>query len=804
MLQPARSTASRTTTVAICGNPNCGKTTIFNAITGLRQRVGNYPGVTVEKVSGDFRLDRFPDKTFCLLDIPGSYSLAAFSPDEYIAARALFGAIDGEPAPDVIVCVIDATQLERGLYLLFQVMQIGRPVVVALNMIDLALRKGLVIDTKKLSTQLGGVPVVNVIGSRREGIDDLKAAIGEVSAAQHQNDVRFYDRDVEQAIDDIAAGGNDGYCTRAEYVRVLFDVDGPAEKAFLANHDPNLVRTIEAGRARLRDRFGTLSAAETAPLTQRAAAIRGEVVKAGKARKSRSDRIDTIVLHPVVGPVLLLLIMTLMFQSVFSWAEPVMNLVDGMFGWLANLVAGSMDDGPLRSLLTDGIIGGVGSVVIFLPQIVILFLFISLIEDSGYMPRAAFLVDRLFGWCGLSGKSFIPMLSSFACAVPGIMATRTIEDRKLRLITIMVSPLMACSARLPVYAIMIAAFIPHRTYAGILNSQGLVLTSLYLLGIVVAVLVSFTLKKLVFRSDRSSFVMELPSYKVPTPDSVLIRVYNRARSFLVRAGTVIAAITIIVWALSYYPRSSSIVAQYEVAQAAAETSHADELALLEPPLQEALAALEPVRRAEFAAFMSSLTETASDADAARVRAAFDPRSDAEQRAADLALQRHLLSIAHELRLSELEREMAGALLRHSYFARAGKALEPIFVHLGWDWKITMAVLASFPAREVIIATLGTIYNLGGDVDESSGSLVDKMRRATWEDGPRTGERVFSPAVALSVMVFFALCCQCGATVVTIRQEAGGWIYAVATFAYMTTLAFVGAFVTYNLFTWLGY
>ncbi|MCB2231316.1 ferrous iron transport protein B [bacterium] len=804
MHSPASIKSTGTATVAICGNPNCGKTTIFNAITGLRQRVGNYPGVTVEKVSGEFRTDSNSKQQFLLIDIPGSYSLAAFSPDEYIAARALFGSIDGEPTPDLVVCVIDATQLERGLYLLFQVMQIGRPVVVALNMIDLARRKGIHIDSKKLSEHLGGVPVVEVIGSRRQGIDELKDIIGKTYAHRRHSKARFYDKEVEEAIDRLVQVSDNGHRTRAEYLRVLFDVDGPAERAYLAEQGTADSGSLEENRERLRRRYGTLSSAETSPLTTCAESISKAVIRTGEGRTPWSDRIDRVALHPIAGPILLVLIMTVMFQSIFSWAEPLMNLVDTVFGSLAGMVEAGMVEGPLRSLLADGIIGGVGSVVIFLPQIVILFLFISLIEDSGYMPRAAFLVDRLFGWCGLSGKSFIPMLSSFACAVPGIMATRTIEDRKLRLITIMVAPLMACSARLPVYAIMIAAFIPHKTYLGLFNSQGLVLTSLYLLGIVVAVLVSFVLKKLVLRSARNSFVMEMPSYKLPTISSVLIRVVNRAKSFLVRAGTVIAAITIIVWALSYYPRSPEVLAEYESARAMATEVYQAQVAAINGELATVLAQVAPTHRLELARFDERLAAAESQEATAELSTGFEPSTPLVAQAADIMLQRRQIQMVHDARAGELGREEAGALLRHSYFARAGKTLEPIFQHLGWDWKITMAVLSSFPAREVIIATLGTIYNLGGDVDEESSSLVEKMRRATWEDGPKVGERVFTPAVALSVMVFFALCCQCGATVVTIRQEAGGWIYAIGTFTYMTTLAFVGAWVTYNLFSWLGY
>ena len=415
-----------------------------------------------------------------------------------------------------------------------------------------------------------------------------------------------------------------------------------------------------------------------------------------------------------------------------------MNGIDTIFASLAGVVGGIMSQGPLRSLLTDGIIGGVGSVVMFIPQIAILFLFISVLEDTGYLSRAAFMVDKMFHWCGLSGKSFVPLLSAYACAIPGIMATRTIEDRKLRLITIMVAPLMTCSARLPVYAIMIAAFIPYQAVLGIFNLQGLVLASLYLLGLVVAIAVSFVFKK-IMKTEQSSFMMEMPSYKVPTLRSVFVRVLNRTKSFVKRAGTIIAAITIIIWALSYYPRSDEINSLFAARHAELETE-----------LQSGLA-----------------------------------KSD------------------YQARLSELRNEEAGAYLTDSYFGRIGRTIEPLFEPLGWDWKITLAALASFPAREVVIATLGTIYNLGTGVDEESTTLAAKMRNAKWDHGDRQGKPVYGVAVALSVMVFFALCCQCGATLVTIKQETGKIRYPIIAFVYMTALAYIGALVTFQLFSRMG-
>ncbi len=732
--------------ITICGVPNSGKTTIFNALTGLSQRVANYPGVTVEKVSGKFSIATSRSEEFTIIDIPGTYSLSPYSPDERIATAALCGLIEGERLSDAIICVVDATNLERGLCFVFQVMQIGRPLVVALNMIDLAKRRGIQIDTEKLSNELGGVAVIPVIGTKRVGLKELKAAVAGSTnpstklgtSASSTPMSGFYDESVEHLLSRLADANVNGHRHRAELLKAIFDseeypINGDSQPS------PSLDEIILQGRQALIERHGSLSAASTASLNQKAAEIYSRVVSKTKlGRQSNSDRLDKYFLHPILGPIFLFSIMLLMFQSIFSWAEPLMNGIDTIFANLAGAVEGMMSEGPFRSLLTDGIIGGVGSVVMFIPQIAILFLFISVLEDTGYLSRAAFMVDKMFRWCGMSGKSFVPLLSSYACAIPGIMATRTIEDKKLRLITIMVAPLMTCSARLPVYAIIIAAFIPYQAVLGIFNLQGLVLTSLYLLGLVVAIAVSFVLKK-VMKTEQSSFMMEMPSYKVPTLRSIFVRVLNRTKSFVKRAGTIIAAITIIIWALSYYPRSGEITSQYA---------------------------------AKHSALVSEQQNGLNDTE-------------------------------FQSRLSELENEEAGAYLADSYFGRMGRSIEPLFEPLGWDWKITLAALASFPAREVVIATLGTIYNLGTGVDEESTTLVTKMRNAQWDHGDKQGKPVYGAAVALSIMVFFALCCQCGATLVTIKQETGRIRYPIIAFVYMTALAYVGALVTYQLFSRMG-
>ena len=757
-------TDKRLVTVAICGNPNCGKTTLFNALTGLSQRVGNYPGVTVEKTVGKLEIPAHPELRFNVVDTPGSYSLSAFSPDEYIAARVLSGDIEGDPRPDIILCVIDATNLERGLYLLFQAAEVGCPIVVALNMVDLAERHGITIDTRRLAALLPGIPVVPVVASKAQGLDRLTSALADTventvtpPSSVYEEFILAMVRRLKDTVPDVAR-------TRAQYLRVIFDRGGPADQEFARNAGEPQLKLLETFRGQIAEKYGALSVGETGPLTQRAASIAHEVVhESAMPQKTKSERVDRIFLHRWLGPLILVAVMVFMFQAVFSWAEPAMHLIDALFGAIGAAVKGMMSEGPLRSLLVDGVIGGVGSVLVFLPQIIILFLFIALLEDSGYMPRAAFLVDRLFGWCGLSGKSFVPMLSSFACAVPGIMATRTIENRKLRLVTIMVAPLMSCSARLPVYTIMIAAFIPQRTWLGLFNSRGLVLTGLYVLGLVMAVAVSFVLNSLIYRQERSTFMMDMPSYTLPTLRSVAIRITNRVKSFVVRAGTVILAITIVIWALSYYPHSQYLTQQF--------TSRADQI---ENEYQSQRSILENQATAGKGAMSEAVTSSLASVEARK-----------------------------RTQLAELRREQAGVYLRDSYFGRMGRVIAPVFAPLGWDWKITMAALASFPAREVMIATLGTTYNLGTEESQISSSLADKMRQARWESGPRVGQPVFGPAVALSIMVFFALCAQCGATLVTIHHETARWRYSVSAFVYMTALAYVFSLVTYQLFSRMG-
>ena len=420
--------------------------------------------------------------------------------------------------------------------------------------------------------------------------------------------------------------------------------------------------------------------------------------------------------------------MLIVFQSIYSWAGPVMDLVDGSIGAVGDFVGGMLPDGVLQSLVVDGMVAGVGSVLIFLPQILLLSLFISLLEDCGYMARAAFLMDKLLGWCGLSGQSFIPMLSSFACAIPGVMATRTIYDRRDRFTTILVAPLMSCSARLPVYIIMIGAFVPQtKVFGGLLTLPAVTLFIMYGLGVAVAVPVAWVLKKTIFRGEKPPLILEMPSYKMPQAKTVIRKVYREGKDFVSRAGTLIFAVTVVVWALAYFPRSETITESF-------------------------------------------------DAQRAEVEAA--GLSDEEA----------------ETQIAALDNLQEGEYLRHSFLGQAGHIIEPVFLPMGWDWRIATATIASFPAREIIVATLGTLFNMGADEDEESEGLIATLRGATWPDG----RPLFTIPVALSVMVFFALCAQCGATLITIKRETGQWRWPVLAFTYMTVLAYVGAVVTYQV------
>lgn len=709
--------------VALVGNPNTGKTTLFNRLTGSRQKIGNYPGVTVEKKSGTWECG---GRHVTLVDLPGAYSLAATSPDERVALDFLTGHLVGEEEPDAVICVVDASNIIRNLFLASQVADLGLPLVIALNMSDAADKAGIHVDAALLARRLG-VPVVRTVATRGEGIEALGKAVLQSAEGGALMAQVPWPEPVQRAVKYLASGlEKEGAqaLEPGELRRILFDRRSAVlERAgWPAEVDPEPL--LAASRDILTAAGWHPFSAEALLRYEHIGHLTADAVKFPEKRAHTwTERIDTVLTHRLWGLVVFAAMMFLVFQSIYTWAGPFMDTIDGAVGRVQQFVTPWFAAWPaLQSLVVDGVVGGVGGVLVFLPQILILFFFIALLEDTGYMARGAFLMDKMFGWCGLNGKSFVPMLSSYACAIPGVLATRTIEDPRARLTTILVSPLMSCSARLPVYVLMIGAFI-EPAYGAI--AAGLVLFAMHFLGLVVAVPVAWAVNKFVLRTRPQPFLLEMPPYRLPRLRDILWRMWERAREFLVRAGTVIVAVTIIVWALVYFPRPES-VREHTVS----------ELSVLN-----------------------------------------DPES--------------------------VEAAVNAAYIEQSYLARAGRALQPLFAPAGFDWKITVGVLASFPAREVIVATLGTIYGVGGEVDEESSDLRSALTREFWTEGPRAGHPVFTIPVALAIMVFFALCLQCGATVAVMAKEAN-WGWAVFGFVYMTTLAWLGAVLTYQLGTrWLG-
>lgn len=731
-------------TVALVGNPNAGKSTLFNALSGLRQHVGNYPGVTVEMKKGTCALG---ETTIHLIDLPGTYSLAARSPDEMVAVELLLGRRPEEPPPDAVVSVVDASNLGRHLYLTTQLMELGVPVVLAVNMTDVAAAGGTVIDFAALAKETG-LTVVPLQANKGVGLDQLKAAILAAATTGKPPVPPPLPEPVEreaESLRDSVGGGVPLFLAR----RLLLDVGGSTEQHF-TKANPELAARLTDARKRLAEEGCPIPSAEAKARYGFIRAVTAKAVTTPAVRpKTWTDSLDRVLIHKLWGPLIFLAVMAALFQSIFVMAEPLMKLFDVGSKWLSGQVEGAMAPGPLRALLADGVIAGVGGVLKFLPQILILFAAIAVLEDCGYMARAAFLMDKLMSRCGLSGKSFIPLLSSVACAVPGIMATRVIENRRDRLATILIAPLMSCSARLPVYTLLIGAFLTKDRPFWL---PGLVLFCMYMIGFIVAPLVALLLRQTLLRGGRSLFVMELPAYKRPTAKAVVRRMFDAGWAFVRRAGTLILFSMILVWALLYFPASD-----YE-----------KRMELLKPALDAATEKRDEVQKR---------------IDGLKRCGELVPDELAE--ASDIAKADHAAALKP---INDIRAEWKA----NSYLGRLGKWMEPAFAPLGWDWKIGMATLASFPAREVIVGTLNIVYATDEDEKEELPTAI----QSEWAADDARGRHAV-PA-ALSVMVFFALCCQCASTLAVIKRETRSWWWPAFTFVYMTALAYLAALVTFQV------
>ena len=724
--------------VALVGNPNTGKSSLFNCLTGLRQHIGNYPGVTVEKKLGYLDI---PGEQLVLVDLPGTYSLTAQSVDERIVADVLSGKVRGMPVPDLIVCVADVTNLKRHLFLALQIAELGIPLVLALNFYDELKARKISIEVEKLRERLG-VPLVLTAARKTYGMHALRQAIKEALRECPKLKGVRWPESIEDSTRKICECGQSRRISAVEARRLLFDQRGSLLSE--CGQSRGCIEEVIGDAHRQLWREGWNPASAEAVLTYRHidTLLEGVVSSTGLQIRRATKFLDKILMHRFFGLLVFLGIMYLVFQSVYSWANPFIDWIDGAKGAVQSSAEGFLVAFPLlSSLVVDGVIEGLGAFLVFLPQIIILFAFISILEESGYMARAAFLMDKLLAWCGLGGKSFVPMLSSYACAIPGILAARTIENPKVRATTIFVAPFVSCSARLPVYALMIGAFIAPK-YGGFV--AGMTLFAMHFVGLVVAVPVAWVITRFFLRTRSTPFLMELPSYRLPRIRGVLHRIWGAGKEFVRRAGTVILAMTIVIWALSYFPRDEELV---------------------------------PETKASFVAKHVAVGRGVDEVH----RALLDEDS----------------SLSHKF-----QNELDKAWLENSYIARMGKALQPIFEPAGFDWRITVGVVASFPAREVVLSALGVIHAIGGEVDSESKALRDMVVSSRWEEGPRLGMPVFTLPVAVALMVFFALCQQCASTLAIIAQELNA-AWALASFVLMTLLAWVGAVVSYQFLTYVG-
>jgi ferrous iron transport protein B len=719
--------------VVLCGNPNSGKTTLFNALTGLRARVGNYAGVTVERKEG--RLAGGPaGLPVTVLDLPGTYSLSPQSPDEQICRDVLLQRLADVPAPGMVIVVVDASNLERNLYFATQVIELGYPTLIALNMMDLAERNGQTIASGKLAAALGAA-VIPTVASSGAGVPEIREKIAAAARGKETRASTEFLCDLPgplagevEALAQLPALRQRPTSARAEALLIVSD------EKFLAGSGAVYPAGVREAAAAARQRL------EQAGVDWRSSAIEARYIRLAELQHSVvadpganldtvSDKLDRVVTHKFWGMLIFIAVMALMFLSIFTFAQWPMDMLSNLFTWVGDWVHKSMPGGDLESLLEKGVVLGVGAVVAFLPQICLLFLFIGLLEDTGYMARAAFLMDRLMSKVGLHGKSFIPMLSSFACAIPGIMATRTIETPKDRLVTILVAPLMSCSARLPVYTLLIGACI------GGVWMKSLTMLSMYLLGIVVALGMAWIFKKTLLKGETPMLVMELPPYRRPVLKVVLRHTWDRAKLFLVRAGTVILGINILLWFLVSYP------------------SH-------------------PEIRQQFATRRAALLES-------------------------FGRTPHTLTPEEQAALDQLDADRDSALVQGSFAGQTGKLLEPAIAPLGFDWKMGIGILSSFAAREVFVSTMSIVYSAANHANENEEAHNQNLQKILAAQERPDGSKVYTPLTAITLMVFYVLALQCVSTVAVVRRETNSWKWPVFQWVYMGALAWVLAFVTFQ-------
>lgn len=721
---PDLSEYSRTINIALVGNPNCGKTTLFNYISGSREKVGNYSGVTVDINKASFKTRGY---TFNFYDLPGTYSLTAYSKEEIFVRKFIY-----EQTPDIVINVLDATNLERNLFLTTQLIDMDLRIVAALNMYDELERKKFVFKKEKLARLLG-IPIIPTISSKGIGLDSLIDKVIEVFEGRdtisrhiHIN----YGRDLEDAIHMVRAKIRenkpltDKISSRFLAIKMLEKDEQVLE---LLSHYPNFGQIKEIADREIQ-KIESLENEESETVITDAkysfisGALKETWFDPQGVKKTRSEKIDSVLTHKYLGFPIFTGIIFLIFYATFKLGARPMDWIDLGVAQTGEFVAGVMPEGMLRDLLVNGIISGAGSVLVFLPNILILFLFISLLEGTGYMARAAFIMDNIMHRFGLHGRSFIPMIMGFGCNVPAILATRSMRNRGDRILTMLIIPFMSCSARLPVYILIISAF--FKKY------QPLVLIGIYAVGILFAFITAQILNKTVFKNKETPFVMELPTYRLPTMRNVLFHMWDKTRHYLRKIGTVILLGVIIIWALEYFPR---------------ETKNT-------------------------AAVLSQIEQIKNNS-------AFEESEKSRQ-------------------IAGLEIQLESERLTNSYLGRIGKVIEPVMRPLGFDWKMSIALLAGLPAKEIVISTMGVLYQARSD--ESTVNLQHKLQNETYTTGKHAGKKVFTTPTVLAFLVFILLYFPCIGVVATIKNEAGSWKWAVFAVTYTTTLAWLAAFLFYNI------
>ena len=735
-------------TIALAGNPNAGKTTIYNALTGARQHIGNYPGVTVEKKESTIT---YNNQQLKIIDLPGTYSLTAYSVEEVVARNVIIN-----EKPDVVVDIIDSSNLERNLYLAVQLMELRIPLVFVFNMKDMAQEMGIKIDIKSLS-HLFGVPIVETVGSKGDGVKNI---LDEAIKAAKVPDIKYpvitYDKVIEKYVNSVEelikqhSTNIENYNTRWLAVKLL---EGDKDVMQVV---PSPIVAEEVKRAEIEIDKMLGDSPETAIASARYGFISGAcqecVTTTVEARHNMSDAIDSVLVNRVLGIPIFLGLMYLVFQLTFTLGDPFMGWIEQFFGFLGDKASVLITHDLLRSLVVDGIIGGVGGVIVFLPNIIFLFIAIAVLEASGYMARVAFIMDKVMHKIGLHGKSFIPFLIGFGCSVPAIMATRTLDNQRDRILTMLVTPFMSCGARLPIYLLIIPAFFD--------KNQALVLWIVYLIGIVMAIIVAKILGMTVLKGESAPFVMELPPYRIPTLKGVLMQMWERSWLYLKKAGTIILFVSIVMWSLTVFPLfPEEKVAEYEKG-----------LPELEQVVEEKSAELAEI------GYVIMTDENMQEAESVNSKLSDMELAKAEKIAAELE--------AASMQIEEINNKVAEAELEYSAAGRIGKFIEPVLTPIGFDWKIGTALIGAFAAKEVFVAQMGIVYSLG-EAGEDSEALRDKLREN------------YSPLVGFAIMVFALLSAPCMATFAIVKRESNSWKWAFLQFFGMTVIAYIVTLIIYQ-------